>query len=173
MSQRQQQSQSQQINLSRVEQSRTDKESSPTRSDDWSDVTDPNERRKIQNKLAQRRFRDKVKEQREETQLDLQNRQRAGGSYATPEPEAIDTNRTLSGLPWGGISMKHIVEKGKTRAQISQRSSREGSVAEGSTRTAGSRLGLHLTDRFARGTPGWKYLPFYPYQHLRNSTRWN
>jgi hypothetical protein len=30
---------------------------STTKSDEWSDVKDPNERRKIQNKLAQRRFR--------------------------------------------------------------------------------------------------------------------
>jgi hypothetical protein len=31
--------------------------SSKAKSDEWSDVQDPNERRKIQNKLAQRRFR--------------------------------------------------------------------------------------------------------------------
>jgi hypothetical protein len=32
-------------------------EPSKPKSDEWSDITDPNERRKIQNKLAQRRFR--------------------------------------------------------------------------------------------------------------------
>jgi hypothetical protein len=35
----------------------TGKESSTTKSEEWSDVRDPSERRKIQNKLAQRRFR--------------------------------------------------------------------------------------------------------------------
>lgn len=34
-------------------------ESPEARPDDWSDVKDPSERRKIQNKLAQRRFRKK------------------------------------------------------------------------------------------------------------------
>jgi hypothetical protein len=33
---------------------------SKTKSDEWSDVMDPNERRKIQNKLAQRRFRKSI-----------------------------------------------------------------------------------------------------------------
>lgn len=42
---------------SRASPSTTGRESSKTKSDEWSDVTDPNERRKIQNKLAQRRFR--------------------------------------------------------------------------------------------------------------------
>jgi hypothetical protein len=37
--------------------SATAKDMSRKLSDDWSDVKDPNERRKIQNKLAQRRFR--------------------------------------------------------------------------------------------------------------------
>jgi hypothetical protein len=34
--------------------------SSKAKSDEWTDVQDPNERRKIQNKLAQRRFRKSV-----------------------------------------------------------------------------------------------------------------
>lgn len=33
---------------------------SRTKSDEWSEVKDPNERRKIQNKLAQRRFRKSI-----------------------------------------------------------------------------------------------------------------
>src|SRR3954462_1912626 len=37
--------------------SRSGKEPSKGKSDEWSDVKDPSERRKIQNKLAQRRFR--------------------------------------------------------------------------------------------------------------------
>jgi hypothetical protein len=68
---------------------------------DWSEVEDPNERRKIQNKLAQRRFRDKVKEQKEETERGMEDQKRAGSAYASPEPEDLDSRRELSGLPWG------------------------------------------------------------------------
>lgn len=78
-----------------------------------------------------------MKEQKEETNRDAENKRRAGSSYATPEPEDIDTSETLSGLPWGGISMKHIVETGKTKEQNSQQSSRENSVY-GGARTGGS-----------------------------------
>ncbi|CAN9100040.1 hypothetical protein CC77DRAFT_1060880 [Alternaria alternata] len=113
-------------------------ESPEARSDDWSDVKDPSERRKIQNKLAQRRFRDKIKEQKEETERNAENQRRAGSSYASPEPENIDASQSLSGLPWGGISMKHIVEKGKSKEQSSQRNSRESSIHEGASYTGGT-----------------------------------
>jgi len=53
------QASSQQSTSPRAETSTTTGgESSRTKSDEWSDVKDPNERRKIQNKLAQRRFRE-------------------------------------------------------------------------------------------------------------------
>lgn len=108
------------------------------RSEEWSEVDDPNERRKIQNKLAQRRFRDKVREQKEDAEREADNQRRAGSSYASPEPGEIEQNHDLSGLPWGGISMKHIVEAGKTKEQNSQRSSRESSVYAAASRTGGS-----------------------------------
>jgi hypothetical protein len=65
----------------------------------------------------------------------MENQRRAGSAYATPEPENIDTSQALSGLPWGGISMRHIVEKGKSKEQSSQRNSRESSVHEGASNT--------------------------------------
>ncbi|KAF2031793.1 hypothetical protein EK21DRAFT_39930, partial [Setomelanomma holmii] len=135
--------------------------------DEWSEIKDLNERRKIQNKLAQRRFRDKVKEQKEEVDREIENRRRAGSAYASPDPEDIDTNHNLSGLPWGGISMKHVVETGKSKEQSSQQSSRENSVYGSTSRTTdgSSRLGLHLTQRFARGTPAWTYLRYFPYHY--------
>lgn len=40
------------------ESSTTGRDSARSKADEWSDVKDPNERRKIQNKLAQRRFRE-------------------------------------------------------------------------------------------------------------------
>ncbi|PSN60366.1 hypothetical protein BS50DRAFT_604677 [Corynespora cassiicola Philippines] len=135
-------------------------DTSRSRSDEWSDVKDPSERRKIQNKLAQRRFRDKVREQKEETEREMENQRRAGSSYASPEPGDIDQGRELSGLPWGGISMRHIVESGKTKEQNSQKSSRENSVYASASRGGSSRLGLRLTDEFARGYPAWRYFPY-------------
>lgn len=131
------------------------RDQSRSKSDEWSEVKDPNERRKIQNKLAQRRFRthspiyegmdiltcpvgDKVREQKEEQEREVENQRRAGSSYTSPDPENIDQTRNLSGLPWGGISMKHIVETGKTREEKSQRSSRESSVYAAASRTGGS-----------------------------------
>ncbi|KAJ4344568.1 uncharacterized protein N0V89_012312 [Didymosphaeria variabile] len=136
---------------------------SRSKSDEWSEVKDPNERRKIQNKLAQRRFRDKVREQKEEAEREVENQRRAGSAYASPDPDNVDQSRDLSGLPWGGISMRHIVETGKTREEKSQRSSRESSVYAAASRTGGSsRVGLRLTDQFARGYPAWRY---FPYRH--------
>ncbi|KAL5393902.1 hypothetical protein PMIN06_008177 [Paraphaeosphaeria minitans] len=114
------------------------RDQSRSQSDEWSEVRDPNERRKIQNKLAQRRFRDKVREQKDETEREAENQRRAGSSYASPDPENMDQNRDLSGLPWGGISMKHIVETGKSREEKSQKSSRESSVYTAASRTGGS-----------------------------------
>jgi hypothetical protein len=79
-----------------------------------------------------------VKEQKEETDRQLVNQRRAGSSYVSPEPEEIDTNHNLSGLPWGGISMRHIVETGRTKEQSSRESSREDSAQGSLSRTGGS-----------------------------------
>jgi len=66
---------------------------------------------------------DKFKEQKEEAEREIQNQKRAGDSYASPDPGSIGTDHTLSGLPWGGISMKYIVEQGKRREHVYQQSS--------------------------------------------------
>lgn len=139
---------------SRGGSSASGRDQSASKSDEWSEVKDPNERRKIQNKLAQRRFRkgdtshvsnatntsvgDKVKEQKEEAEREVENQRRAGSSYASPNPYNIDQRRDLSGLPWGGISMKHIVETGRNREEKSQRSSRESSVYAAASQNGGS-----------------------------------
>lgn len=81
---------------------------------------------------------DKVRERNEEKDREAENQRRAAGSYASPEPGEIDPGRDLSGLPWGGISMRHIVQSGKTKEQNSQRSSRENSVYAAASRTGGS-----------------------------------
>lgn len=81
---------------------------------------------------------DKVREQKEETEREVENQRRAGSAYASPEPGDLESNRELSGLPWGGLSMKHIVETGKSKEQNSQRSSREDSVYAAASGTGGS-----------------------------------
>jgi hypothetical protein len=59
----------------------------------WASVDDATQRRKMQNKLAQRRFREKVKE--------------LSKSPKTQQPKAnADVESSSSGLPWGGISFR-------------------------------------------------------------------
>lgn len=83
--------------------------------------------------LAKAHTGDKIKEQREEAERDAENQRNAGSSYASPEPEVMESSHTLSGLPWGGISMKHIVATGQSKANSSQQSSCENSVRGGAS----------------------------------------
>ena len=81
---------------------------------------------------------DKAKEQREDAEREVENQQRAGGAYTSPQAGQLDSGRELSGLPWGGISMGHIVESGKNKEQSSQKSSPQNSVYAAASRTGGS-----------------------------------
>ncbi|TKA65402.1 hypothetical protein B0A49_10681, partial [Cryomyces minteri] len=103
---------------------------------------------------------DKTKLQKEESDRKAENQRQASSAYTPPEPGDLDVGDNLSGLPWGSLSMSHVVLKGKAKEQSSQQSSRETSVYAAASRTGGSsRLGLHLTDQFARGYPAWKGFP--------------
>ncbi|KAL2162694.1 hypothetical protein VTH06DRAFT_6530 [Thermothelomyces fergusii] len=128
--------------------SRKDKASSSTKAkqtDDWTEVTEPDVRRRIQNRIAQRKFREKAREQRDRAARDAQNQQLAGSVYHIPDPEdfSLDDGGDLSGLPWGGINMRHVVARGHASASASGHSRHSG-------HTGGSSSVILTTS----GTPG-------------------
>lgn len=67
---------------------------------------------------------DKAKEAKERQERDAENRAHAGHSYHTPDPDEMGGEDELSGLPWGSLSLKHVVSKGRARESDSRRGSR-------------------------------------------------
>jgi len=45
----------------------------------------------------------------------LQNQERAGSAYTVVQPDEVADKGELSGLPWGGLSMSHVLQAGKTK----------------------------------------------------------
>ena len=76
---------------------------------------------------------DKVRQQKEEQERGAADQMRAGGAYTAPEPDEVDTGDE-AGLPWGSISLRHVVATGKAKEQ----SSRETSLYAAASRTGGS-----------------------------------
>jgi hypothetical protein len=60
-------------------------------------------------------------EQQEKIKQKVEDQRKAASSYVSPDPENMDTRQTLSGLPWGGISLKHIVKEGLLKQEQSSR----------------------------------------------------
>ena len=58
---------------------------------------------------------EKTKEQKEASERDARNQRSAGLAYTTPDPAYMDADFELSGLPWGSLSLRYVVEKGNAR----------------------------------------------------------
>ncbi|KAB5563309.1 hypothetical protein GE09DRAFT_778067 [Coniochaeta sp. 2T2.1] len=137
------------------------KSKSKTKTDDWTDVTEPEERRRIQNRIAQRKFREKAREQKEQAQRDTQNLEHAVNAYRIPEPEDLGAvgghhDEDVSGLPWGSFSMQYIVARGHESASQQGNSRR----ASDQQRSSDASIGMggvvqhqqqHYTNPYAEG----------------------
>ena len=75
---------------------------------------------------------DKVRQQREDSERNAENQRRAGGAYSTVDTEDLDVNE--EGLPWGSISLRHVIKAGRTKEQ----SSRETSIYAAASKAGGS-----------------------------------
>ncbi|MCJ1350480.1 MAG: hypothetical protein MMC33_000461 [Icmadophila ericetorum] len=97
--------------------------------DDWTGASAPGERRKIQNRNAQRKFRSKEKQKKEDQVRIQENAHAAGSSYAAPEAEDMGSVNP-NGLPWGSFPIEQGVKSGKKKAKDSQQDSQESSSSE-------------------------------------------
>lgn len=62
----------------------------------------------------------------------MQNQERAGSSYTVVQPDEVADKGDLSGLPWGGLSMSHVLQAGKAKdlSTAQQQSSVPSTTAE-------------------------------------------
>ena len=66
---------------------------------------------------------DKAKETKERQERDADNRAHAHQVYDTPDPQSMEDDENLSGLPWGSLSLKHVISRGKAKESESRRGS--------------------------------------------------
>ena len=67
---------------------------------------------------------DKAKEAKERQDREAENRAHSENSYRMIDPGEPGTEEELSGLPWGSLSLKHAVSKGKAKEDESSGGSR-------------------------------------------------
>ena len=68
---------------------------------------------------------EKAREQKEQLQRDMQNKENAVNVYQIPKPDDFGQEEDVSGLPWGSFNMQYIVARGHESA--SQQGSRRAS----------------------------------------------
>ena len=58
---------------------------------------------------------DKAREQKEASERSAEDQRQSGGSYSAANPDDLDTGSGEEGLPWGSISLRHIVSTGRSK----------------------------------------------------------
>lgn len=76
---------------------------------------------------------EKAREQKETAERSAEDRRRAGGSYSAASPDDLDAGDE-EGLPWGSISLRHVVSTSRSKEKGSGDTS---TYAATSTSTAG------------------------------------
>jgi hypothetical protein len=61
---------------------------------------------------------EKAREQKETAERSAEDRRRAGGSYSAADPGDLDTGDE-EGLPWGSISLRHVVSTSRSKEKSS------------------------------------------------------
>ncbi|KAF2142133.1 uncharacterized protein K452DRAFT_287347 [Aplosporella prunicola CBS 121167] len=106
--------------------------------EDWTRIQDPEERRRMQNRISQRRYRQRTRDEQENNERRMVNQEHAGSSYNPADPGDLERYpREYSGIPWGGVSVRYAAESGRVNEQNSQHSSREASVYTAGSGTGG------------------------------------
>lgn len=82
----------------------------------------------------------KTKQKKEEKELQLRNQEHAGSAYTASSPSELADKGDLSGLPWGGPSMSHMLQTGKARESST---SQQGTGTSQETSAAQSHEGQH------------------------------